>query len=180
MDRIYALQAIRVHALDVEAVKAEEKAMWADRDLWNDLKRKRSEEFVDVDREAMVWCPLRDVSVIGVETHRLPRAHRPCYLCGKPLPPRRTSWCSNACADRWAANHQWSWASETALRRDGRACVRCGSKAACEVNHIVPLVGRGYHNSCRNHLDGLETLCHVCHVAETTRQRRERAGIGTA
>ena len=43
-----------------------------------------------------------------------------------------------------------------------------------EVNHIDPLVGKGYQNSCRHHLDGLETLCHPCHVGVTTQQRRDR------
>lgn len=43
-----------------------------------------------------------------------------------------------------------------------------------EVNHIVPRVGQGYGFGCHNHLDNLETLCHPCHVAETTRQGAER------
>jgi hypothetical protein len=54
--------------------------------------------------------------------------------------------------------------------------VRCGSTSSPEVNHKDPLVGRGYHQGCHHHLDGLETLCHPCHVVETTRQRRERLG----
>lgn len=51
---------------------------------------------------------------------------------------------------------------------------------ACEieVNHIVPRVGAGYHAGCHHHLDGLETLCHRCHVQVTNAQaaaRREAA-----
>lgn len=48
---------------------------------------------------------------------------------------------------------------------------------ACEVevNHIVPRVGAGYWSGCHHHLDLLETLCHHCHVAVTTDQRRLRA-----
>lgn len=43
-----------------------------------------------------------------------------------------------------------------------------------EVNHIEPREGRGYQSGCHHHLTNLETLCHDCHVAETTRQGRER------
>lgn len=43
-----------------------------------------------------------------------------------------------------------------------------------EVNHIDPRNGGGYNWGCHNHLSNLETLCHGCHVAETTRQGRER------
>lgn len=43
-----------------------------------------------------------------------------------------------------------------------------------EVNHIVPREGRGYGWGCHHHLSNLETLCHPCHVAETTRQGTER------
>lgn len=46
--------------------------------------------------------------------------------------------------------------------------------ASLEVNHIVPRNGAGYQTGCWHHLDGLETLCHKCHVAETTAQRRAR------
>jgi hypothetical protein len=48
---------------------------------------------------------------------------------------------------------------------------------ACEVevNHVVPRVGAGYWSGCHHHLDGLETLCHRCHVAVTSDQRRLRA-----
>lgn len=43
-----------------------------------------------------------------------------------------------------------------------------------EVNHKDPREGRGYHEGCHHHQDRLETLCHDCHVIETTRQGRER------
>lgn len=49
-----------------------------------------------------------------------------------------------------------------------------------EVNHRDPLVGAGYANSCRHHLDGLETLCHPCHVKVTNRQRSERSEAALA
>ncbi len=39
-----------------------------------------------------------------------------------------------------------------------------------EVNHLTPILGRHAEFGCHHHLDGLETLCHRCHVAETARQ----------
>ena len=39
-----------------------------------------------------------------------------------------------------------------------------------EVNHREPRHGRGYHSGCHHHLNGLETLCHRCHVAVTAGQ----------
>lgn len=42
-----------------------------------------------------------------------------------------------------------------------------------EVNHIEPRKGGGYNNGCAHHLDGLETLCHPCHVEVTKAQLRE-------
>lgn len=42
-----------------------------------------------------------------------------------------------------------------------------------EVNHKIPRKGAGYTNGCWHHLDDLETLCHDCHVKETTAQLRE-------
>jgi hypothetical protein len=53
--------------------------------------------------------------------------------------------------------------------------VECGATENLEVNHIDPLVGRGYSMSCYHHQDNLEVLCHDCHVVVTNAQRRERA-----
>lgn len=39
-----------------------------------------------------------------------------------------------------------------------------------EVNHIEPILGRHGQNGCHHHLEGIETLCHACHVTETNRQ----------
>lgn len=44
--------------------------------------------------------------------------------------------------------------------------------AGLEVNHKTPCLGQHKLNSCAHHLDGLETLCHSCHLEETGRQRR--------
>lgn len=44
-----------------------------------------------------------------------------------------------------------------------------------EVNHLVPILGRHGEFGCHHHLDGLETLCHTCHLQETARQFGHRA-----
>jgi 5-methylcytosine-specific restriction endonuclease McrA len=43
-----------------------------------------------------------------------------------------------------------------------------------EVNHREPRLGGGYASGCHHHLDGLETLCHRCHLAVTAAQRTDR------
>lgn len=99
-----------------------------------------------------------------------------CDWCGAALVGRQLRWCSRACSTSFWENHQWSMARTAAMRRDGSMCVRCGAPAE-EVNHIVPRNGAGYDNGCAHHIDGLESLCHDCHVIETTRQGRERRGL---
>ena len=42
-----------------------------------------------------------------------------------------------------------------------------------EVNHIEPRKGAGYGPGCHHHLDGLETLCHACHLEVTAAQLAE-------
>lgn len=39
-----------------------------------------------------------------------------------------------------------------------------------EVNHITPVLGRHGTFGCHHHLDGLETLCHPCHLDVTAEQ----------
>lgn len=46
-----------------------------------------------------------------------------------------------------------------------------------EVNHKTPILGRHGEFGCHHHLDGLETLCHRCHVAETARQFGHRTAV---
>ena len=98
--------------------------------------------------------------------------------CRKPLPKWRRKWCSDPCANRFSANHVWSFARHTVLKRDGRKCVRCGSTRALEVNHTIPRKGEGYGTGCWNHLDNLELLCRECHVAETARQQGWKKKLG--
>lgn len=102
-----------------------------------------------------------------------------CRWCNKPLSGRRRRWCSDACAADASANHWFTGARHRAVRRDGRACVRCGTPEtqksdiglltvmALEVHHRDERAdGRHGECSCVHHVDGLETLCHGCHMEE--------------
>ncbi len=72
-------------------------------------------------------------------------------------------------------NHRWKLARKAALKRDGGKCVKCGASGVpLEVNHISPLVGRGYGASCYQHLDNLESCCKPCHQKITNEQRKAR------
>ena len=102
-----------------------------------------------------------------------------CWRCEQPLPKYHRKWCSQDCALWYANNHSWSFVRLAALKRDGK-CVRCGSTNQLEVNHIVPRNGQGYGPGCWHHLEGLETLCHECHVKVTTEQRRSAKYHGKA
>lgn len=117
-----------------------------------------------------------------------------CVGCGATLTGRQRIWCGGDCATLFWQNHQWGSARQAALVRDRHRCTNCGSsgvrkwqlvgwngklwgyKESLEVNHKVPVMGRHATNGCHHHLDGLETLCHSCHVAETNRQFGRKSG----
>lgn len=132
------------------------------------------------------WKPRRSLKEPGT-----------CGACGAPLVGRNRWFCPSRrgakddCRDRYGINHFWTEARREALRRAGCVCAHCGVRGAdapngFEVNHRVPREGRGYGPGCHHHQDGdpasqqggLEVLCHECHVAETTRQIRDRHGLG--
>lgn len=118
-----------------------------------------------------------------------------CDRCSSPLPPRRSRWCSDECREIFYRHHVWTYAKKDALRRAGNKCEHCGvisleldrravrSRFSArresaeylnrlEVNHKIPRQGRSLGaNSCLNHHDNLEVLCHDCHVAVTKEQR---------
>lgn len=101
-----------------------------------------------------------------------------CRWCNKPLTGRQQRWCSTTCANDAAANHWWNAARHRARRREGNACVRCGTPeyalvdgrpvvVQLEVHHRDERAdGRHGECSCVHHVDGLETLCRPCHLAE--------------
>ena len=88
-------------------------------------------EVAEADRRAMDACPMRAPNVRFLSTSECHRKW--CYLCGRsirPLDPskagRRSTWCSDACAQTWWENHSWQTASVAVLRRDGYRCQMCG------------------------------------------------------
>lgn len=102
-----------------------------------------------------------------------------CQWCDTSIPEtsRRTVWCSNKCRLSFDRNHIWRNARSAAKRRDKYTCVQCGkhkNEVSIEVNHIVPLVGKGYAPSCMHHQDNLEVLCHEDHLAVTKQQMSDR------
>jgi 5-methylcytosine-specific restriction endonuclease McrA len=73
----------------------------------------------------------------------------------------------------WRTLHDWTSARAAAMQQADYKCLRCGRPAE-EVNHRVPLLGRGYYSGCVHHPDNLEPLCHACHTVETTKQLYDR------
>ena len=53
---------------------------------------------------------------------RLQRGPRECTVCGKEMPPRRVSYCSDEC---WRMI-DWGEARRVAMIRDNATCVLCG------------------------------------------------------
>lgn len=100
-----------------------------------------------------------------------------CIMCGAPLPPRRRSYCSDACRDlRWHQHVEkqieeakaavgyrpmmWPAIATEQIRREPQ-CRRCGSRKNLEAHHIVPL-----HSGGSNRFDNLMTLCYTCHKVQ--------------
>lgn len=97
-------------------------------------------------------------------------------LCPPPAPPRLVDWCRS---HGWFPDHveaRDAWRAEARrLERPWQLAHAVLAKDRArhwlEVNHRVPCLGAHSENSCAHHLDGLEVLCHRCHVGETARQR---------
>jgi hypothetical protein len=52
------------------------------------------------------------------------------------------------------------------------------ARVRLEVNHVDPLRGGRVWVDCAHHLDGVETLCHSCHVEETRLQTISTRAVG--
>lgn len=69
----------------------------------------------------------------------------------------------------YGVNHYWGSSREAAKKRDGYACVKCGSEERLEVNHIDPRWGLN-GSGCQHHQDNMETLCKRHHRLVTAAQ----------
>lgn len=99
-----------------------------------------------------------------------------CRNCNAELTERRTAWCSDACHAEFEVNHMWGNAKHACLQQADWTCERdgCDREDDLQVNHIQPVVGRGYAPSCWHHADNLEVLCRPHHQIETNLQRQHR------
>lgn len=88
-----------------------------------------------------------------------------CDDCGGDAESRRCG----SCRESWPCR-AWADAQPKAYVPGHYPVTTAGA----EVNHVEPRVGQGYHEGCHHHQTNLQVLCHTCHVAETTRQVRER------
>lgn len=106
-----------------------------------------------------------------------------CRNCGSSPAGRLQFYCSAECRTVFERDHFWSTARHVAIerqrlydvithRRQYIVCARCGERVdAPEVNHRNPVNGDRQFFGCQNHLDGLEALCHSCHLVVTAEQR---------
>ena len=131
------------------------------------------------------WCSPdhRDIFAIhhywtDARAAALKRDARTCQRCGRSEQPE----------DLWAWRRflesirprphlrdvpDWrEWTTVTADWQAADDILRAEERArSMEVNHKVPILGRHAEAGCHHHLDGLETLCHRCHVEVTATQR---------
>lgn len=94
-----------------------------------------------------------------------------CCCCGGPLRNKRQQrYCSKECKSLYGINHFWGEARTECLKRSHNICTECKSPAT-EVHHLFPLNGAYRANSCLNHQDNLQALCHACHERKRKRIR---------
>ena len=66
---------------------------------------------------------------------------------------------------------RWTAVRRAVFERDGYRCVMCGRAGRLECDHITPL----QREPGQDHFDvnGLQTLCRLCHIEKTARQNRK-------
>jgi 5-methylcytosine-specific restriction endonuclease McrA len=125
------------------------------------------------------------------------RTRVPCRWCGAEVPPRRRTFCSDACVHEWKLRTDPSYLRKQVFARDRGVCAACGvdtealrkdkrkldyaARRAFEkqwggrrhlwdADHIVPVAEGG--GECG--LDNLRTLCLKCHREATAALRARR------
>jgi 5-methylcytosine-specific restriction endonuclease McrA len=107
------------------------------------------------------WTMARDAA--------LKRDRHTCQTCGA-----QTGWQCD-CGEFFLGVWRYVWQARSKHQNANPGHRMTYVDARLEVNHKTPRAGKGYDKGCHHHLDGLETLCHACHVRVTKQQRRERS-----
>ena len=114
----------------------------------------------------------------GVRRRAEARRDRRCVECQRPLPTRRTPYCSRACRWKFQGHYFWEAARTYVMYRDRYTCRLCGTRRRArelEVDHITEIGDGGAALEYSN----LQTVCRPCHrrkSAEARRLRRARTG----
>lgn len=127
------------------------------------------------------------------------RGRIPCRWCGGEVPPRRRTFCGDACVHQWKLRTDPAYLREQVFARDRGVCALCGldtealrkdkrkldykarrafetewggRKSMWDADHIVPVAEGG--GECD--LSNMRTLCLRCHRAETAALRKRLSG----
>ena len=65
---------------------------------------------------------------------------------------------------------RWAAVRRVVFRRDSWRCVKCGKAGRLEADHITPLQREPGQDPYD--INGLQTLCRVCHTEKTRRENR--------
>lgn len=128
----------------------------------------------------------------------LPLVSGACQLCQSPLPPRRRSWCSDACGQIWMGASNGTIMLAHLIELHGRECWTCGARwqpgraqtwrselgpplpvpVMLEVDHIRALwsLTDEERSQPRWWLPfNIQLLCPTCHKAKTAGEAAARA-----
>ncbi len=128
------------------------------------------------------------------------RQRQPCRWCGAEVPPRRFTFCGDACVHEWRLRTDPGYLREQVFLRDRGVCAQCGTDTEAlrkdkrkldyrarrqfekdwggrrqlwDADHIVPVAEGG--GECD--LSNMRTLCLKCHRAATAELRRRIAQL---
>lgn len=105
-----------------------------------------------------------------------------CRMCGTTdLPPRRRSWCSDACVDLWQIASTPAFAAAHLAKLHGPACWGCGATdQRTELEHVRPLwsLTDEERTELRWWLPfNLQLLCVPCHRTKSAAEAGQRAAL---
>lgn len=89
-----------------------------------------------------------------------------CVECEKPLPSRRSPYCSRRCRWRFHGHYFWDSARSYVMLRDRYTCQLCRTRFRArelDVDHILEIARGGAALEYSN----LQTVCRRCHREKT-------------